>query len=59
MFLIGEKVFEIPINELYIKKKQVYNFEGMGMALIDPEDIYNVANRGDICIHIDFIDWPS
>jgi hypothetical protein len=53
---ILEKQYIIPIQELYIKKYQRYTFKNEGIALIDTKNIYNIENRGNICIDIHFTD---
>lgn len=52
---IGKKVFEIPLEKLYLKKKQVYRMKQVGLTKANEEDIYDVNNKSDIIFHIDFI----
>ena len=49
---IGDKVFKIPTNKLYIKPIQTYTFVSEGISKINNEDIYNCTYRSDIIIHI-------
>ena len=53
--IIGKKVFEIPLEKLYLKKKQVYRMKQLGLTKANEEDIYDVNNKSDIIFHIDFI----
>lgn len=52
---IGKKVFEIPLEKLFFKKKQVYRMKQVGLTKANEEDIYDVNNKMDIIFHIDFI----
>ena len=47
--------YTIPVNQLYIKKYQQYILK-KGIALIDTNNIYNVENRANIYIQIQFTD---
>jgi len=49
---IGGKLFKIPCNELYIKRKQIYRLYNKGIAKIIEHDIYNVSFRSDIFVSI-------
>jgi hypothetical protein len=49
---IGGKWFSIPINDLYMKKEQIYRFKGQGISQILEKDIYNVTMRSDIIVKI-------
>ena len=49
---IGSKSFSIPINQLYMKKEQIYRFKGQGIAQISEYDIYNVSKKSDIIVKI-------
>jgi hypothetical protein len=48
---IGNKKFEIPMSELYLKREQIYRLKGKGVSRIK-DDIYDVSDRSDIIIHI-------
>lgn len=49
---VGEKVFEIPVCELKIKKSQIYTFFNKGISLINLNDIYNTTRNGNIIVYI-------
>lgn len=51
---IADKVFEIPIHELYMKNEQFYTIKNKGLKLCDDFDINN-SERGDIFIFLKFI----
>jgi len=46
---------QIPISKLYIKKKQSYILLKKGISIIKEKDIYNVEERSDIIVWIEFI----
>jgi hypothetical protein len=46
---------QIPISKLFIKKKQSYIFPKKGISIIKEKDIYNVEERSDIIVWIEFI----
>jgi hypothetical protein len=52
---IGNKVFEIPLEKLYLKKKQVFRMKQAGLTKANEEDIYDVNNKSDIIFNIIFI----
>jgi hypothetical protein len=56
MFNIGKKVFNIPCNELYIKKKQKYIYKKHGISKIDTNDVYDVSKKSDVIVHLTLID---
>jgi hypothetical protein len=49
---VGGKWFSIPINNLYMKKEQIYRFKSQGVSQILEKDIYNVSIRSDIIVNI-------
>lgn len=49
---IGDKIFKIPLNALYLKEYQTYTIKGRGISRICEKDIYNVNVKSDIIIHI-------
>ena len=49
---IGEKWFTIPLDNLYLKKEQLYRFKNQGISQIFEKDIYNVSCKGDIIVKI-------
>lgn len=51
---LGSKVFQINTFELRIQKKQLYILKNKGIPIIDNIDIYNISNKGDIIIQIEF-----
>jgi hypothetical protein len=56
VFNIGDKVFDIPCEELYIKKKQKYIYKRKGISKIDTKDVYDVTKRGDVIVHLTLLD---
>lgn len=50
---IGKKVFEIPLEKLCLKKKQVYRMKQVGLTKANEEDIYDVNNKSDIIFHVE------
>ncbi len=56
MFNLGEKVFNIPCGELYIKRKQKYIYKKQGISKIDTNNVYDVSKRGDVIVHLTLID---
>lgn len=55
-FNLGEKVFNIPCNELYIKKKQKYVYKKQGITKIDTNNVYDTSKKSDIIVHLNLID---
>jgi len=53
-FYLGEKRFDIPINDLYIKKTQSYVFHKQGISKINENDIYNIDEKSDIIVKLCF-----
>ncbi len=49
---IGEKWFSIPLNNLYLKKEQLYRFKGQGIAHISEKNMYDVSYKSDIIVKI-------
>ena len=49
---IGNKVYEIPVCELYIRKNQRYTIKKKGLSLINTNDIYNINERTNIYVDI-------
>jgi len=48
---IADKVFEIPIQQLYMKKEQTYIIKNKGLYVSDSFDIHN-SKRGNIIVTI-------
>ena len=46
---------QIPVSKLSIKKKQSYIFSKKGISVIKEKDIYNVEERSDIIVWIEFV----
>jgi hypothetical protein len=46
---------QIPLSKLHIKKKQSYIFFKKGISIIKENDIYNVEERSDIIVWIEFV----
>jgi len=51
---IGKKVFEIPLEKIVLKNKQIVRIKGMGLTKVSATDIYDVLERGDILVHFQF-----
>jgi hypothetical protein len=49
---ICNNLFEIPINELFIRQQQIYIFKKRGISKIIENDIYNVDDKSDIIFRI-------
>jgi hypothetical protein len=56
IFNLGKKVFNIPCNELYIKRKQKYVYKKQGISKIDTNNVYDVSKKGDIVVHLTLMD---
>lgn len=48
---IGNKILQIPRQELYMKREQLYRFKGQGVSKIK-DNIYDVTERSDIVVKI-------
>ena len=53
--LIGQREFFIPLNQLHMKKEQIYRFQYQGIANVIENDIYNVSSKADIIVRIQII----
>jgi len=51
---IGEKVFEIPLENLYIKKEQSYRIKNQGLTKVK-KDIYDISEKMDIIVCIKIV----
>ena len=51
---IGDKSFEIPISELYMRREQIYRIKNVGLSKIK-NDIYDVSEKSDIIVNITII----
>jgi hypothetical protein len=49
---VGGKWFSIPLDQLQMKKEQIYRLKGQGLSQIFENDIYNVKNKSDIIVKI-------
>ena len=49
---IGERLFKIPLQSLYIKKEQTYRLVEQGISNVLENDIYNVSCKSDIIVKI-------
>lgn len=54
-FNLGKNIFHIPVKNLYIQKYQSYTFSKLGISKINNDDIFNITNKSDIIVFIDFI----
>lgn len=48
---IGDKSFEIPISQLYMKREQIYRVKNAGLSKIK-NDIYDISEKTDIIVNI-------
>lgn len=53
--IVGERSFSIPINNLFMKKEQIYKIVGKGISNVIENDIYNVSFKADIIVKIRII----
>lgn len=51
---IGEKIFPIPLSELYMKKEQFYRIKNEGLPQAQ-NDMYNISEKTDIIVKITFL----
>ena len=49
---IGNKMFLVPVKELFIQQEQYYRIKKNGLSQINENDIYDVDDKGDIIIKI-------
>jgi predicted nucleic acid-binding Zn-ribbon protein len=54
MIHVADKVFEIPIEKLYMKKEQIYTIKNKGLSILDDFNIHNFE-RGDIIVKIKLV----
>jgi hypothetical protein len=50
--MVGDYLFEVPIDKLYITRFQNYTLSKMGISKIIEDDIYKIENKADIIIKI-------
>ncbi len=48
---VGDKLFSIPLSNLYMKKEQCYRFQKQGISKVN-NDIYNIGDKSDIFVKI-------
>jgi len=53
-FNIGDKIFSIPVDKLYIKREQYYYLKGQGLVNVK-KDIYDLSDKSDIIVKVIFI----
>jgi len=51
-FMIVDKVYNIPVKELFIKPLQTYVFKYEGIPKINISDIFDTSYKSDIIVHI-------
>ena len=54
-FKLGEKVFEIPSDELLIKEYQTYAFRGQGINVYNQSNLFDDSKKSNIYVDIHFI----
>jgi len=50
-FNVGDKMFSIPLNKLYIKKEQFYVLKGCGISKAK-KDIYDIDEKTDLIVKV-------
>ena len=53
---IGKRSFEVPLEQLLLKRFQTFVFKGQGISQVDESNIYNIEKRSNIFIKIIFIE---
>jgi hypothetical protein len=53
-FLLGERIFDIPIHHILLRKNQTYYFKNKGISRINEDDIYDINEKGDVIVNIFF-----
>ena len=53
--LLGSRKFEVPVQDLRVRKLQSYIFRKRGIPSINTREIYNVDRSADVVVHIDLI----
>jgi curved DNA-binding protein CbpA len=48
---IGDKIFYIPLSDLYMKKEQYYYIKGQGLVNVK-KDLYDLSDKSDIIFRI-------
>jgi len=51
---IGEKIFLIPLSNLYLKKEQYYRIKGEGLVNVK-KDLYDLSDKSDIIVRIKIV----
>jgi curved DNA-binding protein CbpA len=51
---IGEKIFLIPLSNLYMQKEQYYRIEGEGLVNVK-KDLYDLSDKSDIIVKIKIV----
>jgi hypothetical protein len=51
-FKLGNRSFDIPIDQLLLKKKQIYIFFQQGISQIKENKIYDTNKKSDIIVTI-------
>jgi hypothetical protein len=54
-FLLGKKIFYIPISQLFMKRKQTFYLKKQGLSKIYENNIYNIDEKNDIIIKLHFL----
>jgi DnaJ-class molecular chaperone len=49
---IGKKVFEISVEKLYLKKKQIITLYNMGLPIINTKDFFSTIKKSNIYLNI-------
>ena len=53
-FNLGDKIFTIPLSNLFMKTEQFYRIKNEGLSKVN-DDIYNVTEKADIIVKIMFM----
>lgn len=50
---LAEKVIELPVKELHIRARQIAKIPGIGVPRINPNNLLDASQIGDIIIHLE------
>jgi DnaJ-class molecular chaperone len=51
---VGDKIFSIPVSQLYLKREQYYRFKNQGISKIK-NNIYDILDKSDIVVKVKII----
>ena len=53
---LGRMLFEIPVCDLKIRKRQIYTFKKNGIPKIDLNDAFSTKHKGNIIVHLELVE---